>query len=129
MKTLPFSIFIASLSCVTMMAQASARSADQTTTSIRPSAKAFANANKSNLANQARKRPSQTKSNVSAQGNKAASYSTSHSFEGSKIQGQLQEGSLRRIMVENDKSIDDLLGIRKQFDDRELEETERNLSW
>ncbi|PWU19114.1 MAG: hypothetical protein C5B49_06245 [Bdellovibrio sp.] len=56
-------------------------------------------------------------------------YSTSHSFDGARINGKVQEGQLRRIVIENDKSIEDLLGVRKNFDDREREENERNLSW
>ena len=68
-------------------------------------------------------------SNTTSKSTTANGYSTSHSFEGSRVNGQLQEGSLRRIMVENDNSIDDLLGVIKQFDDRESDEGERNLSW
>ncbi len=54
---------------------------------------------------------------------------TTLSFEGSKIKGKVQEASLRKIVVENDKSLEDLLGVRKQFDDRRREETERAESW
>ena len=129
MKALQISILITSLSFVAFMAQASSKMTNQTETSIRPNPKAFSNAKTLNQVNRPGQQRSAAKNKGSAQTNKTGSYSTSHSFEGSKIQGQLQEGSLRRIMVENDKSIDDLLGIRKQFDDRELEETERNLSW
>lgn len=66
---------------------------------------------------------------VKAPSKKKAEYGTSYSFDGASIKGKLQEGNMRRIVVENDKSIDDLLGIRKNFDDRERDEAERNLSW
>lgn len=56
-------------------------------------------------------------------------YQTSLAFDGTNIKGKVQEGNMRRIVIENDKSLDDLLGIRKNFADREKEETERNLSW
>ncbi len=54
---------------------------------------------------------------------------TALSFEGAKIKGKVQEATLRKIVVENDKSLEDLLGVRKQFDDRRREETERGESW
>ncbi len=50
---------------------------------------------------------------------------TSLSFEGSKLKGKVQEASLRKIVVENDKYLEDLLGVRKNFDDRRAEEKER----
>ncbi len=56
-------------------------------------------------------------------------YSTSHSFDGAAIKGRVQEGNLHRIVIENDKSLDDLLGIRKNFDDRSKEEAQRNETW
>lgn len=56
-------------------------------------------------------------------------YQTSHSFNGAQINGRLQEGHLRKIVVEDDKSIEDLLGVRKKFDDREQDEKERVVSW
>lgn len=56
-------------------------------------------------------------------------YSTNMSFEGSKIKGKVQSGSLRKIVVENDKSLDDLLGVRKHFDDREKQEKGRVTTW
>lgn len=70
-----------------------------------------------------------SKSAVKSASKKNGGYSTSHSFDGARVKGRVQEGSLRRIVVENDKSLDDLLGVRKNFDDRSSEETERNLSW
>jgi hypothetical protein len=56
-------------------------------------------------------------------------FSTSHNFDGTDVNGQLQQGSLRRIVVEDDKSIEDLLGVRKKFDDRQADEKERVPSW
>lgn len=56
-------------------------------------------------------------------------YSTKMSFEGAAIKGKVQSGSLRKIVVENDKSIDDLLGVRKHFDDREGAEKGRVTTW
>lgn len=56
-------------------------------------------------------------------------YSTKMSFEGAAIKGKVQSGSLRKIVVENDKSLDDLLGVRKHFDDREQTEKGRVTSW
>lgn len=56
-------------------------------------------------------------------------YSTKMSFEGASIKGKVQSGSLRKIVVENDKSIDDLLGVRKHFDDRESTEKGRVTTW
>jgi hypothetical protein len=53
-------------------------------------------------------------------------FSTSHSFEGTNISGRVQQTDLRRIVIENDKSIEDLLGVRAHFLDREKEELERN---
>jgi hypothetical protein len=59
----------------------------------------------------------------------AQGFSTNHSFEGTGIDGKLQHGNLRKIVVENDKSLEDLLGVRRNFEDREKEERERNDSW
>lgn len=56
-------------------------------------------------------------------------YSTKMSFEGAAIKGKVQSGSLRKIVVENDKSLDDLLGVRKHFDDREQTEKGRVTTW
>lgn len=56
-------------------------------------------------------------------------YQTNMAFDGTSLNGRLAEGSLRKIVVENDKSLDDLLGVRKKFDDREQEESQRNASW
>lgn len=71
----------------------------------------------------------QQKSKSRSTPKKVSEYSTSHSFQGTNIKGKLQEGSLRKIVVENDKSLDDLLGVRKNFADREREEQARSLSW
>lgn len=57
--------------------------------------------------------------------NKYKDYGTSHAFNSANIKGKVQEGNMRRIVVENDKSLEDLLGIRKSFDDRQREEGER----
>lgn len=59
----------------------------------------------------------------------AGQYGTNHAFDGATLNGRLNEGSLRKIVVENDKSLDDLLGVRKKFDDRQGEEKQRNASW
>jgi hypothetical protein len=56
-------------------------------------------------------------------------FETRMAFNGTKLKGKLNEGSLRKIVVENDKSLEDLLGVRKKFDDREQDEMERNASW
>lgn len=56
-------------------------------------------------------------------------YQTNMAFDGTQVNGRLAEGSLRKIVVENDKSLDDLLGVRKKFDDRVQEESQRNASW
>ena len=56
-------------------------------------------------------------------------FSTAMSFESKAIKGKVQSGSLRKIVVENDKSLDDLLGVRRHFDDRESQEGERNQTW
>lgn len=56
-------------------------------------------------------------------------YSTKMSFEGTSLKGKVQSGSLRKIVVENDKSLDDLLGVRKHFDDREQQEKGRVTAW
>ncbi len=53
-------------------------------------------------------------------------YGTSHAFNSASIKGKVQEGNMRRIVVENDKSLEDLLGVRKNFADRDREESERN---
>lgn len=66
---------------------------------------------------------------ATAKSNKSSEYSTSMSFEGASLKGKVQSGSLRRIVVENDKSLDDLLGVRKHFDDREQQEKGRVTSW
>ena len=62
-----------------------------------------------------------------AKGN--SEYQTNMAFDGATLNGKLAEGSLRKIVVENDKSLEDLLGVRKKFDDREQEEKQRNASW
>lgn len=71
---------------------------------------------------------SKKKTNKAA-GKTATEYSTKMSFEGAAIKGKVQSGSLRKIVVENDKSLDDLLGVRKHFDDREQSEKGRVTSW
>lgn len=71
-----------------------------------------------------------SKATVSKSAQKVNSeYQTNMAFDGATLNGKLAEGSLRKIVVENDKSLEDLLGVRKKFDDRELEEKQRNASW
>ncbi|MBX3019599.1 MAG: hypothetical protein KF767_17050 [Bdellovibrionaceae bacterium] len=69
------------------------------------------------------------KKKVAAKAATNSEYSTKMSFEGAAIKGKVQSGSLRKIVVENDKSIDDLLGVRKHFDDREGTEKGRVTTW
>jgi hypothetical protein len=69
------------------------------------------------------------KSAKSAKSATASEYQTTMAFDGATLNGKLAEGSLRKIVVENDKSLDDLLGVRKKFDDREHEESQRNAQW
>lgn len=64
-----------------------------------------------------------------ATASKSSDYSTNMSFEGTSLKGKVQSGSLRRIVVENDKSLDDLLGVRSHFDDRDESEKGRVTSW
>lgn len=85
----------------------------------------------SSLAEKARRAPHAQKAvkAVAANSSMPSEFSTNMSFEGKSIKGKVQSGSLRKIVVENDKSLDDLLGVRRHFDDREQQEGERNSAW
>lgn len=51
---------------------------------------------------------------------------TSFSFSGSSLRGKYNNSLGSTATVENDKYLDDLLGGRKQFEDRNQKESERN---
>jgi len=51
---------------------------------------------------------------------------TNFRFDGSSLHGKYQNPLSTTATVENDKYLDDLLGARKHFDDREKKDAERN---
>ena len=51
---------------------------------------------------------------------------TNFRFDGSSLHGKYQNPLSTTATVENDKYLDDLLGARKHFDDREKKDSERN---
>lgn len=51
---------------------------------------------------------------------------TSFRFDGSSLHGKYQTSPEATVSVENDKFLEDLLGARKNFDDRIKRDTERN---
>ena len=51
---------------------------------------------------------------------------TSFRFDGSALHGKYQTSPSTTATVENDKFLEDLLGARKQFDDREKKDQSRN---
>lgn len=55
-----------------------------------------------------------------------AKLSTSMSFSGSRVNGQYQMPSEATAKIENEKPIEELLGLRVQFRDRMKQDEERN---
>lgn len=59
-------------------------------------------------------------------GNAAVKLSTSMVFSGSRVGGQYQVPSEATAKIENEKPIEELLGLRTQFRDRMKQDEERN---
>ena len=59
-------------------------------------------------------------------GNAAAKLSTTMAFSGSRVGGQYQLPSEATAKIENEKPIEELLGLRTQFRDRMKQDEERN---
>ena len=59
-------------------------------------------------------------------GNAAAKLSTTMAFSGSRVGGQYQVPSEATAKIENEKPIEELLGLRTQFRDRMKQDEERN---
>ncbi|MBX3040336.1 MAG: hypothetical protein KF789_06465 [Bdellovibrionaceae bacterium] len=55
-----------------------------------------------------------------------AKLGTSFKFDGSSLHGKFQASPSTTATVENDKYLEDLLGARKNFDDRIAKDVERN---
>lgn len=55
-----------------------------------------------------------------------AKLGTSFRFDGSSLHGKFQASPSTTATVENDKYLEDLLGARKNFDDRIAKDVERN---
>ena len=55
-----------------------------------------------------------------------AQLGTSFRFDGSSLHGKFQSAPSTVATVENDKYLEDLLGARKNFKDREKQDNERN---
>ncbi|HEY8269515.1 MAG TPA: hypothetical protein VIG33_01395 [Pseudobdellovibrionaceae bacterium] len=58
--------------------------------------------------------------------NSQAKLGTSFKFDGSNLRGKYQNSLSTTATVENDKFLEDLLGGRTQFEDRDQKERERN---
>jgi hypothetical protein len=58
--------------------------------------------------------------------NAATKLSTSMTFSGSRVGGQYQVPSEATAKIENEKPIEELLGLRTQFRDRMKQDEERN---
>ena len=56
----------------------------------------------------------------------ASTLGTSFRFDGSSLHGKYQNSPSLTSTVENDKYLEDLLGARKNFDDRNKKDLERN---
>ena len=54
-----------------------------------------------------------------------AKLGTSFRFDGSSLHGKFQNSPSTTATVENDKFLEDLLGARKHFEDRQKEDQER----
>lgn len=59
-------------------------------------------------------------------GNAATKLSTQMAFSGSRVGGQYQIPSEATAKIENEKPIEELLGLRTQFRDRMKQDEERN---
>ena len=59
-------------------------------------------------------------------GNAASKLSTTMAFSGSRVGGQYQVPSEATAKIENEKPIEELLGLRTQFRDRMKQDEERN---
>lgn len=57
---------------------------------------------------------------------RGAQLGTSHRFDGSSLHGRYQMSPSTTATVESDKYLEDLLGARKNFDDRIAKDVERN---
>lgn len=57
--------------------------------------------------------------------NSAVEPSTRHSFSGSRVNGQYQVPAEATAQIENEKPLEELLGLRTQFRDRTQQDTER----
>ena len=57
--------------------------------------------------------------------NSAVEPSTRHSFSGSRVNGQYQVPAEATAQIENEKPLEELLGLRTQFRDRMKQDTER----
>lgn len=55
-----------------------------------------------------------------------AKLGTSHKFDANSLHGRYQASPSTTATVENDKYLEDLLGARKNFDDRIAKDAERN---
>jgi len=58
--------------------------------------------------------------------NSQANLGTSFKFDGTNLGGKFQSAMSTTSTVENDKFMDDLLGARKSFNDRNQKDDERN---
>jgi hypothetical protein len=55
-----------------------------------------------------------------------AKLGTSFRFDGTSLHGKFQNSPSTTATVENDKFLEDLLGARKNFDDRSQKDRQRN---
>lgn len=65
------------------------------------------------------------KTAVKTTGKKGAELSTRHSFSGSRVGGQYQVPAEATAKIENEKPLEELLGLRTQFRDRAKQDSER----
>jgi len=63
---------------------------------------------------------------TAAKPSKSAKLGTSFKMDGTALRGKYQSSLGTRATVENDKSLDDLLTGRTQFDDRIQQDSEKN---
>lgn len=66
------------------------------------------------------------KKTAAAKPSRSAKLGTSFKLDGSALRGKYQSSLGTRATVENDKSLDDLLTGRTQFDDRIQQDSEKN---
>lgn len=69
---------------------------------------------------------SATETGTKKKGNSTAKLGTSFQFDGSTLRGKYQTSLGTSATVENDKYLDDLLGGRKNFEDRIKKDDQRN---